>query len=148
MNKVKVFLGVRSKSFAKRIKKLTHEVEIVGESASFKTINGNLSKAEFLIIDMIPPMRLNFVNTSCIFVNSEYNSKKEFLAAKAGAKGFITKDISDVNLIKAIKSISSGEIWMTRNTISRVFEEYRKILSMAVESPCSKTAGNALAKHF
>tara|TARA_B100000315_G_C14217226_1_gene424808 strand:- start:224 stop:436 length:213 start_codon:yes stop_codon:yes gene_type:complete len=70
---------------------------------------------------MTPPKGFYAVNSKGIVVASKYSRRKEFLAARSGAKGFLTKDITKSNLLRAIIYVSNGEIWM-----ARVFEEHVK----------------------
>ena len=46
-----------------------------------------------------------------------------FKALKAGAKGYISKDISISDLIKAIQTVHVGELWVERKLIARFIDE-------------------------
>jgi two-component system NarL family response regulator len=45
-----------------------------------------------------------------------------FKALKAGAKGYLSKDVSISDLIKAIQAVYKGEFWVERKLIARFFE--------------------------
>jgi len=119
MKKVKVFLGIKDNAFSEKLKKLSGNVEILE----------NTKGAELLFLDRIPPNCFYGVRTKGVIVASKYSRRKEFLAARSGAKAFLTKDMTKTNLLKAIKVISNGEIWMTRIAIAGIFEEYVKMIT-------------------
>ena len=127
MDRIKVSIGIKDSVFSEKLKGLSRYVEIVGESASLEAIKENLERVDLLFLDSIPPMGFSNLKTKGVIVASRYGRRKEFLAARSGAKGFITKDISGPNLLMAIKGISTGEVWMTRVTIARVFEAYARL---------------------
>lgn len=124
MEKVRVLLGIRDRNFSEKIKALSGDVEIVGESASLEAIKGNSKRIDLLFLDRMPLMGFSNSKIKVVIAASRYSRKKEFLSVISGAKGFITKDISEPYLLKAIKVISAGEIWVTRLAVAKVFEEY------------------------
>jgi two-component system nitrate/nitrite response regulator NarL len=44
-------------------------------------------------------------------------------ALKAGAKGYLSKDASVSDLIKAIEAVHQGELWIERKLMARFFGE-------------------------
>ena len=50
---------------------------------------------------------------------------------KAGAKGYITKDVSKNEYIKAIKCISKGSVYFTPKVASLLLNDYMKLLTAA-----------------
>lgn len=131
MKKIKIYSGVKDRFFFEKLQGLSRYVEFVKEVTSIEKLNGNSKEGELLFLDRIPPAGFSNLKVRGVFVASRYSKRKEFLAARSGARGFLTKDASRTMLLKAIKDISSGEIWMTRETIARVFEEFARI----VQSP-------------
>jgi len=43
-------------------------------------------------------------------------------ALKAGAKGYLSKDVGISDLIKAIQAVHQGELWVERKLMARFFE--------------------------
>lgn len=126
MKRVKIFIGKVDRAFSEKLKELSSNLEIVMESASLERIKENANKAELLFVDRIPPMGFRNLKVKGVIVAPRYTKRKEFLVARSGARGFITSDITKPTLLDVIKHISSGEIWMSRLTIARVFEEYSR----------------------
>lgn len=129
MKKITIFIGIRDKDFSEKLKKVSRDIVVVGESTNMRIIKENASKAEILFLDRIPANDVSHEKAKVVIVASRYSRKKELLAAKSGARGFITKDISKPDLLKIIKGISSGGIWMSRITMALVFEEYLKTIN-------------------
>lgn len=126
MKKIKIFIGIKDKDFSEKLKKVSRDILVVGESINVRIIKENTSTAEILFLDRIPDNGVSHEKVKVVIAASRDSRKKELLAARSGARGFITKDISKPNLLKIIKSISSGGIWISRITIARIFEEYLK----------------------
>ena len=53
-------------------------------------------------------------------------------ALKAGAKGYLSKNATCENLIKSIKVVHDGDLWVERRLITRILEEYSIASSDAV----------------
>jgi DNA-binding NarL/FixJ family response regulator len=46
-----------------------------------------------------------------------------FKALKGGAKGYLSKDVSISDLIKAIQAVHKGELWVERKLMARFFDK-------------------------
>ena len=55
-------------------------------------------------------------------LNADLDEEMIFKGLRAGAKGYISKSASVSNLIKAIKAVHQGELWVERKLIARFFE--------------------------
>lgn len=62
------------------------------------------------------------VTTKVIVLSQTLDEDLIFSALKAGAKGFLTSEDGIQELIKAIKAIHNGELWVERSLIARFFE--------------------------
>ena len=63
-----------------------------------------------------------------VMITSEtYDKNKEYLSARLGAKGFITKDMNTLLIKRAVDTVNAGQIWMTRAVAARVVDEYRRV---------------------
>jgi len=58
-----------------------------------------------------------------------------FKALKAGAKGYLSKDVSIHDLIKAIQAVHKGELWIERKMMARFFEREAIPDSRGEETP-------------
>ncbi len=123
---MKVILQMKHKDFSATITNLFDDVIVIDEDLAMETVSESFIGKELLFLDQIPLDGFSNVNAKVVVVATDYNQDEEFLAARAGARGFITGDISGPQLLKVIGSIAAGEYWMSRVTIARVFEEYTR----------------------
>ena len=70
--------------------------------------------------------RDNLMNTKVIIVGQRYNEENVLVMIEAGARGFFRTALGDELLIKCIRVVDRGEIWLEAELITWVFEELRK----------------------
>jgi DNA-binding NarL/FixJ family response regulator len=70
--------------------------------------------------------RDNLINTKVIIVGQRYNDENVMVMIEAGARGFFRTALGDELLIKCIRVVARGEIWLEAALITWVFEEFRK----------------------
>ena len=70
--------------------------------------------------------RDDLMNTKVIIVGQRYNEENVMVMIEAGARGFFRTALGDDLLIKCIRVVARGEIWLEAKLISWVFEELRK----------------------
>jgi DNA-binding NarL/FixJ family response regulator len=109
-------------------------IEIVGEAATvlhaIRVINRlkpdvallNTTLPETGGIEVIPPIRQESPMTKAIMLAAAMNETTIFKALKAGAKGYLSRNASVSNLIKAIKAVHEGDVWVERKLIARFFQ--------------------------
>jgi NarL family two-component system response regulator LiaR len=110
-------------------------IQIVGEATSGpETLDviGDL-KPDVLLIDYfmpgvdgveaIPPVIEKSPNTKILMLTLRMDEAVIFEALKAGAKGYISKNASISDLVKAIQTVHEGELWVERKMISTFFEQ-------------------------
>jgi DNA-binding NarL/FixJ family response regulator len=73
-------------------------------------------------IEVIPPIRRETPKTKAIMLAAAMNETAIFKALKAGAKGYLSRNASVSNLIKAIKAVQEGDVWVERKLMARFFE--------------------------
>ncbi|GAB3644476.1 response regulator [Streptomyces sparsus] len=61
-----------------------------------------------------------------------------FAALKAGASGFMLKDVPPNELLAAIRSVHSGDAVVAPSTTKRLIDRFSPLLPSAVEEPVSK----------
>jgi len=108
-------------------------IEIVGEAATvlhaIRVINRlkpdvvllNTTLPEIGGIEVIPRIRRESPMTKAIMLAAAMNEITIFKALKAGAKGYLSRNASVSNLIKAIKAVHEGDVWVERKMIARFF---------------------------
>ncbi len=109
-------------------------IEIVGEAATvlhaIDVINKlkpdvvllNTTLPETGGIEVIPPIRQETPKTKAIMLAAAMNETAIFKALKAGAKGYLSRNASVSNLIKAVKAVHEGDMWIERKLMAKFFE--------------------------
>lgn len=109
-------------------------IEIVGEAATGpKTIDVisdlkpdvvllDITMPEMDGIQAIPPIREKSPKTKALMLTASMDEAMIVKALQAGAKGYLSKDASISDLIKAIQSVHQGELWIERKLIARFFD--------------------------
>ncbi|MBA7561075.1 Transcriptional regulatory protein DegU [subsurface metagenome] len=95
---------------------------------SFKTLK------EVVASDMGTLMKLkaNLPETRVVVMGERYAEEEIFRMVEEGIKGFFVKgDISSDFIIKCIRVVAAGQIWMDTNLVGRVFEEFSRYYSEA-----------------
>ena len=127
-NKIKIIVNVKDNAFLEKVKNVRSIANLNENIQVLNSKDDDQFNGDIVFVDTIPLNGFNKIKSKVVIVSSDKSSSKEYLAARSGAKGFITKNITESSLIDVIKCIYSGEIWMTRLTIAKVFEEYVKIV--------------------
>jgi DNA-binding NarL/FixJ family response regulator len=109
-------------------------IKIVGEAANWQqTIDviGDLKPDIVLLnstmpemdsIEALPAIREKSLETKALMMKANNNEAAIFKALKGGAKGYLSKDVNISDLIKAIKAVHTGELWVERKLIARFFD--------------------------
>ena len=110
------------------------EIAVVGEASDGqKTVDlaGHLKPDVALLditmplmsgIEIILPIRQRSPKTKPLMLTASQDEAKIFSALKAGARGYLSKNASACDLIKAIRSVHQGDIWVERKLIAKYFE--------------------------
>jgi len=109
-------------------------IEVVGEAANgLQTIDviSDL-KPDIVLLDIImpemdgikvlPAIREKSPNTKALMLTVANDEAMILKALKAGAKGYLSKDVGISDLIKAIQAVHQGELWVERKLMARFFE--------------------------
>ncbi|MDD5723594.1 MAG: response regulator transcription factor [Syntrophales bacterium] len=89
---------------------------------------------EVVASDMGTLMKLkaNLPETRVVVMGERYVEEEIFRMVEQGIKGFFVKgDISSDFIIRCIRVVAAGQIWMDVNLVSRVFEEFSRYYSEA-----------------
>ena len=109
-------------------------IKIVGEAANGQEtidvisdlkpdillLNGTVSEMDD--IEVLPAIREKSLKTKALMITDNKDEAVIFKALKGGAKGYLSKDVSISDLIKAIQAVHKGELWVERKLMARFFE--------------------------
>ena len=107
--------------------------EIVGEAANglqaIDVISGlkpdvvllDITMPELSGIDIIPLIKQESPETKAFMLTASKDETKIFKSLKAGAKGYLTKNTTIIELTKAIKVVNKGQLWIERKLFARYF---------------------------
>jgi len=73
-------------------------------------------------VEVLPPVRQRSPATKPLMLTAAVDEARIFEALRAGAKGYLSKDASVSDLLKAIQTVHQGELWVERRLIARFFE--------------------------
>jgi len=77
-------------------------------------------------------LKANFPGTRVVVMGERYAKEEIFRMVEEGMKGFFVKgDISSDFIIKCIRVVAAGQIWMDANLVNKVFEEFSRYYSEA-----------------
>ncbi len=77
-------------------------------------------------------LKANLPETRVVVMGERYVEEEIFRMVEEGIKGFFVKeDISSDFIIKCIRLVAAGQIWMDTNLVNRVFEEFSRYYSEA-----------------
>ncbi len=109
-------------------------IEVVGEAGNgLQTIDviSDL-KPDIVLLDIImpavngikvlPAIREKSPKTKALMLTVANDEAMILKALKAGAKGYLSKDVGISDLIKAIQAVHQGELWVERKLMARFFE--------------------------
>ena len=74
-------------------------------------------------IEVLPVIREKNLKTKALMLTANETETVIFKALKGGAKGYLSKDASISDLIKAIKAVHKGELWVERKLMARFFDK-------------------------
>lgn len=73
-------------------------------------------------VEIIPPIKEKSPDTKPLMISTTKKEDMIFKALKAGARGFLYKDSSISDLVKAIKTVHHGELWVERKLFTMFLE--------------------------
>jgi DNA-binding NarL/FixJ family response regulator len=64
--------------------------------------------------------------TKILFLINDYDEDLELAALRMGVRGFLPKSVAKADLIKCIKAINSGEMWVRRRVMQKLIDQLLK----------------------
>jgi len=138
MGKIRVVIVDDHRLFREGIRLMLRQekdIEIVGEADNEpQTIDVisdfepdvvllDITMPEMDCIEAIPLIREKSPKTRALMLTASTDESMIFKALKAGAKGYLSKDASVSELVKAIQAVHQGELWVERKLVSRFFDK-------------------------
>jgi DNA-binding NarL/FixJ family response regulator len=114
------------------------QFEIVGEAATAREALEQVSRQrpDVVLMDIRLPgmsgieaceeITKNYPETKVVMLTSYAEDEMLFSAIRAGASGYVLKQIGGEDLVKAIESVGRGEAMLDSAVTQRVFQEVRK----------------------
>jgi two-component system response regulator DevR len=141
-NNIRVLI-VGSDDFASRgiIDALTgdDEINIEGYASNFSELEDYIDKLTPNIVIVNDQGKgtgrlkaINFLNnkindlTKILFLINDYDEDLELTALKMGVRGFLPKSVAKADLIKCIKAINTGEMWVRRRVMEKLMDQLLK----------------------
>jgi len=113
------------------------DIEIVAEASNVMELNGAIkhTRADLILLDMgmnglnaLEVLSLISENNSdlgvLIFMMGYDDEKTIIEAICAGALGYILKSANTVELIKSIRALVQGEVWIQRKMMAKVISKF------------------------
>jgi DNA-binding NarL/FixJ family response regulator len=137
-HRIQVIIADDHRLFREGIRLILREeadIQIVGEAANgLQTLSAvehlkpdvvllDIAMPEMDGIQVIVPLRQKSPRTKALMLTASVDEAKIFKSLKAGAKGYLSKDSSVSDLVKAIRAVHRGELWVERKLISRFFDQ-------------------------
>jgi len=110
-------------------------VKIVGEAANGRQTIDVISdlKPDIVLLDstmpemggieVLPVIREKKLKTKALMLTANKSETVIFKALKGGAKGYLSKNVSISDLIKAIQAVHKGELWVERKLMAKFFDK-------------------------
>ena len=64
--------------------------------------------------------------TKILFLINDYDEDLELAALKMGVRGFLPKNVAKADLVKCIKAINTGEMWVRRRVMQKLIDQLLK----------------------
>ena len=74
-------------------------------------------------IEVLPIIIQKSPGTKVLMLTATSDDGTILKALKAGARGYLSKDTTSQGLIKSIKVVHKGDMWIERKLVGRIFEE-------------------------
>ncbi len=82
-----------------------------------------LREAAALDLPLVLEYTKKFASSRAIIVGERFHEQKVITMMKGGARGFLLRERFDADIIKCIRVVARGEIWLSAGLVARVFDE-------------------------
>lgn len=114
----------------------TPDYEVVGEAGSVQEAieNAHSLHPDIILMDFSLPdgtgldatktILMEFPNCKIVFLTVHEADEKLFAAIRAGAQGYLPKNVASSSLISSLRSLDQGEVALSREMTSRIVKEF------------------------
>jgi DNA-binding NarL/FixJ family response regulator len=132
-------------------------INIVGQAISGRQtieivdkLKPDVALIDFVILGMngaeiIPTIKEKSPNTKPLMLSNSEKEDMIFKTLKAGARGYLNKNASTSDLVKAIKAVHKGELWVDRKLFTLFFER-ENLSKNEHQQPSDRAAGRLTSK--
>jgi DNA-binding NarL/FixJ family response regulator len=86
-------------------------------------------------LDLLPRLLEQFPQLKILVLTASIDQEDRVNSIKLGAKGVVLKYAASENLIKSIRKVAEGEMWVDHETTKKLFEELADKRGPKAESP-------------
>ena len=124
------------RSGLRRVLEAEGDIEVVGEAGDMRTavFETRSHKPDVVLMDLVMPnlggveairrLRALRPETRVLVLTSFLDDEKLFPAVRAGAAGYLLKDIEPAELVRAIRTVADGEALLHPAVAARLMEEF------------------------
>src|SRR3970040_494159 len=110
-------------------------IEVVGEAANGREVLKALEEfhPDVLLLDLfmpemdgldvLPQIREHNSSTKVLILTGYFDQELVFRSLWEGARGYLQKNVSSAELLKAIRAVHAGEAWIERGVMGHLLEE-------------------------
>ena len=86
-------------------------------------------------LDLLPRLMEQFPDLKVLVLTASIDQEDRINSIKLGARGVVLKYAASENLIKSIRKVAEGEMWVDQETTKKLFEELADRKGAKAESP-------------
>jgi DNA-binding NarL/FixJ family response regulator len=86
-------------------------------------------------LDLLPKLMEQYPQLKVLVLTASIDQEDRINSIKLGARGVVLKYAASENLIKSIRKVAEGEMWVDHETTKKLFEELADKRSPKAESP-------------
>jgi len=131
---MKIFIQSSDADFIQRLQLVDQEVETVAVGTPVEQVGKVLRDDDLFFVEQMPVHGFYHLRAHVVVIGAEHSRSEELMAARLGAKGFVVRDIPQTLLVDVIRSVTSGVVWMSRETIAHVFDEFAGLMNRDLEN--------------
>lgn len=87
------------------------------------------------ISDTINLIHQKGINTKLLLITKQYDEDKELALLRMGVKGFLPESAGSADIIKCVKAIGRGEMWVRRKVMEKLLSQLLAVIH-GLESGC------------
>lgn len=123
-----ILLQSTDSALINRVASLDGNIKVIDKSIKFEQMSELGKDAEVLLLDFLPTESVVALDLPVIVLATGYDKFDEFEAAKLGVTGYISSAVAMEQIQNAVTCVVAGQVWMSRETIAKVFDGFSKMI--------------------